>query len=40
MSFTDNSKNIRKLKIFIPSSNDPLLTTYGKMLLPKLSPMK
>jgi hypothetical protein len=31
---------IRKLKLFIPPAEDPLLTTYGKFLLPKLSPMK
>jgi hypothetical protein len=40
MSFNDSTCQVRKLKLFIPSSEAPLMTTYGKMMLPKLSPMK
>jgi hypothetical protein len=40
MSFNDSSSQVRKLKLFIPSSEAPLLTTYGRMMLSKLSPLK
>lgn len=31
---------IRKIRVFIPPNDSPLLTTYGRSLLPKLGPMK
>jgi hypothetical protein len=40
MYLSDAGSHIRKIKLYIPSSESPLMTTYGKMMLPKLSPMK
>lgn len=36
MSFYETSNHVRKVKVFIPPSESPLLTTYGKLILPKL----